>query len=183
MSAQQQSQGISAEPCARNPRSLWARRAALTVFLIALSGCGFHPSGDATMPFETLFISAPAYSSFAAEIKRYLASGSRAVLVDRPEDAQATLDVFSEIQETQILSISANGRIRELQFRYLVTFRLRDKSRDWIGPTELVLHRDMTYDDQAVLAKDNEQALLFQDMKDDAVRQIIRRLSAARVPS
>ena len=36
--------------------------------------------------------------------------------------------------------------------------------------------------DQAVLAKDNEQALLFQAMREDAVRQIMRRLSLARAP-
>ena len=47
----------------------------------------------------------------------------------------------------------------------------------------MVLHREMTYDDQAVLAKESEQALLYQDMQEDAVRQMARRLSAARAPA
>jgi outer membrane lipopolysaccharide assembly protein LptE/RlpB len=41
----------------------------------------------------------------------------------------------------------------------------------------------MTYDDQTVLAKDNEQTLLVQDMRQDAVRQLVRRLAQARAPS
>ena len=47
----------------------------------------------------------------------------------------------------------------------------------------MLLIRDMTYDDQAVLAKENEQNLLWQDMREDAVRQVVRRLSNMRAPS
>jgi LPS-assembly lipoprotein len=38
----------------------------------------------------------------------------------------------------------------------------------------------MTYDDTEVLAKESEEALLFRDMKADAVLQMMRRLSVAR---
>jgi len=41
----------------------------------------------------------------------------------------------------------------------------------------------MTYDDTLVLAKESEEALLFRDMRTDAVRQMLRRLSVARPAS
>ena len=73
---------------------------------------------------------------------------------------------------------SVAGRVAEYQLRYRIGYRLRDLTdKEWIPPSEILLRRDLTYDDQAVLAKDNEQALLFQAMREDAVRQIMRRLA------
>ena len=42
---------------------------------------------------------------------------------------------------------------------------------------------DMTYDDTQILAKESEEALLYRDMKADAVQQMLRRLSVAHRPS
>ena len=64
--------GIAGERAVR-----WLFAGGLALAVVALSACGFHLSGAAPMPFETLYISAPAYSSFGAELKRYLASGGR----------------------------------------------------------------------------------------------------------
>jgi diguanylate cyclase (GGDEF)-like protein len=100
------------------------------------------------------------------------------------EEAEVVLDILGDAQETQILSLSDSGRVAEYLLRYRVTYRLRDKAqKEWIPISEILIRRDYTYDDQAVLAKENEQYLLFQAMRDDAVRQMIRRLSQARAPS
>jgi LPS-assembly lipoprotein len=157
----------------------------VAVCVIALSsGCGFHLSRPPELPFDTLFVEAPTYSSVGAELRRYLASTSKTKLVDHPEQAQVTLQILTELQETQILALSVAGRVNELQLRYRVTFRVKDReNKEWIVPTEILLQRDMTYDDLTVLAKENEQSLLVQDMRQDAVRQIVRRLAQARTPS
>ena len=160
-------------------------RVAIAVALALTSGsCGFHPSGQPKLPFQSLYISAPTYSSFAAELKRYVASGSGDKLAARPEEAEVVLDILGDAQETQILSLSDSGRVAEYLLRYRVTYRLRDKAqKEWIPRSEILIRRDYTYDDQAVLAKENEQYLLFQAMRDDAVRQMMRRLSQARAPA
>jgi LPS-assembly lipoprotein len=148
------------------------------------SGCGFHLSRPPELPFDTLYVDAPTYSSVGAELRRYLASTSKTKLVDHPEQAQVTLQILTELQETQILALSVAGRVNELQLRYRVTFRVKDReNKEWILPTEILLHRDMTYDDLTVLAKENEQSLLIQDMRQDVVRQIVRRLAQARMPT
>lgn len=163
-----------------------ARRAVLLLLLVPVltAGCGFRPSGYVSLPFHSVYISAPGYASFGGELQRYIASGSRATLASRREEADVVLEIINELQEAQILSISVAGRVSEFRLQYRLTYRLRDnRNRDWIPESEIRLHRDMTYDDQAVLAKENEQNLLFQDMRTDAVRQMIRRLSAAREPT
>jgi LPS-assembly lipoprotein len=153
------------------------------VCVLAASGCGFQLSRPPQMPFDTLYIVAPSYLSFGAELKRYLASTGNVRLVDRPEQAQVTLEILNEQQETQILALSVTGRVNEFQLRYRLSFSVRDReNHQWIPPTEITLTRDMTYDDQEVLAKENEQNLLMQSMRQDAVRQVVRRLARARPP-
>jgi LPS-assembly lipoprotein len=71
--------------------------------------------------------------------------------------------------------------VREFEFRYRVAYRLTDRAGvDLAQPGQIDLHRDMTYDDTEVLAKESEQLLLYRDMKADAVQQMLRRLSAAK---
>jgi LPS-assembly lipoprotein len=157
----------------------------LTACILVISGCGFHLSRPPELPFATLYISAPAsYSNFGAELRRYLTSTSNTRLVDRREQGEVTLHIITELVESQILALSVGGRVNELQVRYRLSFSLRDReNHEWIAPTEILLHRDMTYDDQTVLAKENEFILLVQDMRQDAVRQVVRRLARVRAPS
>lgn len=149
-----------------------------------LASCGFHPSAAHALPFQRLYIDARAYSSFAGDLKRYIASGHQVKLVARPEEAQVVLQVLSELQEVQILSLTTAGQVAEYQLRYRVSYRLHDNAnKDWIPPSDILLRRDLTYDVQAVLAKADEQDLLFRSMREDAVRQMMRRMSEARAPS
>jgi LPS-assembly lipoprotein len=46
--------------------------------------------------------------------------------------------------------------------------------------TELQQQRDISYNESAALAKENEEALLYRDMQSDLVQQIMRRLSSVR---
>jgi len=89
--------------------------------------------------------------------------------------------VDHELREKVILSLDTSGRVREYQLRYRVGFSLRDaKGRNWIAPNEIVLTRDISFNDQ-VLAKEAEEALLYRDMQTDMVQQIVRRLAGAQL--
>jgi LPS-assembly lipoprotein len=157
----------------------------LALVSATLASCGFHPSGTTRpLPFQTLYIDARSYGSFAGELKRYITSSKQPKLVDRPQDAQVVLQVMSEVQETQILSLTTAGQVAEYQLRYRVSYRLHDNAnKDWLPPNDIFLQRALTYDVNAVLAKDDEMALLFQSMRQDAALQMMRRMSEARAPS
>jgi LPS-assembly lipoprotein len=45
------------------------------------------------------------------------------------------------------------------------------------------LTRDVTFNDAEILAKEQEEQLLFRDMQTDMVQQILRRLAAAKRPA
>jgi LPS-assembly lipoprotein len=148
---------------------------------LALAGCGFHLRGQATLPFNTLYVQAAPLSPFALQLKRAVQSGSLTKIIDRPEQAEAILQILQELQEKEILSLSTGGRVAEFQLRYRVQFRLTDeKNREHIPATEIILKRDYSFNDSQVLSKESEEALLYRDMRADAVYQMVRRLQAAK---
>ncbi|HLY96494.1 MAG TPA: LPS assembly lipoprotein LptE, partial [Sideroxyarcus sp.] len=81
----------------------------------------------------------------------------------------------------QILSLSGSGRVQEYQLIYRVSLRAYDnKQIDWLPAEEIMLSRILTYDESQVLAKEQEEANLYKDMRADAVAQAMRRLSRAK---
>jgi LPS-assembly lipoprotein len=169
------------------PSSLIRRPSSLVVALLVatmLSGCGFKLRGQVAIPFESMFVEAPGYSAFVNDLERAIRSGGSTRIVPIPDDAQAILKILAETQEKHILSLSIGGKVREFELRYRVAYRLTDRNAiDLAPPGEITLRRDMTYDDTQVLAKESEEALLFRDMKADAVQQMLRRLSVVQRPS
>lgn len=143
------------------------------------AGCGFQMRGTTKLPVRTLHASFPAGSPTGAEFRRLLRASGDTELVDRPELAEARLDVLSEIREKEIIGFSSTGRPREYQLRLKFAFRVVDaKGDDRIPYTELVLRRDITTTDTQLVAKEQEEVLLYRDMQSDAVQQLMRRLAA-----
>jgi LPS-assembly lipoprotein len=147
---------------------------------LLLAACGFHLRGQATLPFDT--INVPGNSPLLADLRRNIRAGTSTRLVDTAAGAEAIFEVVSEVREKIILSLDTTGRVREFQLRYRVTFRVHDnKGRNWLPPGDIVLTRDISFNDNQVLAKESEEALLYRDMQSDMVQQIMRRLAAARL--
>jgi LPS-assembly lipoprotein len=157
---------------------------ALLAAALALAACGFQLRGAATLPFGSLYVQAAPTSPFAVQFKRTVRVGGGTRIVERPEEAEAILQILSELQEKQILSLGGTGRVREFELRYRVSFRLTDaKNREHIPATEIVLKRDFSFNDEQALSKEAEEALLYRDMRNDAVQQLVRRLQAAKLRS
>jgi LPS-assembly lipoprotein len=152
--------------------------AGLLLTLLA-SGCGFQMRGQSTLPFETLYIAGA--TPMLVELKRNVVAGTNTKLVDKPAGADAIFDIVQEVREKVIQSLDTSGRVREYQLRYRVGFRVHDeKGQNWIPTSEIALTRDISFNDAQIIAKENEEALLYRDMQTDMVQQIMRRLTRAR---
>jgi LPS-assembly lipoprotein len=151
---------------------------------LSLTACGFQLRGTASLPFNSMYVQAAPASQFATLLKRSVRAGSGTRIADQPAEAEVTLQILNELQEKQILSLGGTGRVSEYVLRYRVSFRLTDpKNREHIPATEIVLKRDFSYTDTQALSKDAEEALLYRDMRNDAVQQLVRRLQAAKLQS
>lgn len=157
-------------------------RLLLALSCAAPGACGFQPRGAAPLPFDTVYIQAPQTSVFATQLKRALSTGGQARVLEDQKAAQVTLQVLRELREKSILSLSVGGRVREFELRYRVSYRLYDKDMKEISaPSEITLRRDLSYNDEDVLAKEAEESLLYRDMQNDAVHQLLRRLQATKI--
>lgn len=153
---------------------------ALITSAALLSACGFQLRGSANLPYETLHVAAPTTSAVANEIRRAVSRSSNTRIIDAPKEAQATLHVLSESREKIILALSGGGRVREFQLRYRISYRLTDKDNKELRPTtQILLSRDLSYNDTDTLSKESEEVLLYRDMQTDAVSQLLRQLQAA----
>ena len=145
-------------------------------------GCGFQLRGTVALPFETLLVTGVDNTPFAIDLRRGLRASRRVEVVDEPARAQAVLQVTGLSQERRILSLSAAGRVQEYQLIYRVSFRVHDgRGQELLPLNDIVLRRDITFNDSQVLAKEQEEILLVRDMQNDAVQQVLRRLSAVRL--
>lgn len=167
----------------RHPRA--ARRGLLRAGAIAmpvlLAACGFRLRGVTELPFKTFFSALPQSSALGGELRRALRTNG-ATIVDRRDDAQVRFDLLGESAEQEISALSISGRPREYQLRYRVRWQVRGPGdRELIPAGEMLLRRSITVlDVQGVLNAD-EVALLYRDMRIDAVSQIVRRLSLVKV--
>jgi LPS-assembly lipoprotein len=158
-------------------------RALIPVLLaLLLAACGFQLRGAQPLPFSSLYVGTAEGSELGAALKRNIRALGSTRLTDAPQEAQAILTVIGEARERNILSLSGTGRVREFQLRYRLAYRVHDlKGREFIAPTEIVLVRDISFSDERVLAKEQEEALLYRDMQNDMVQQMMRRLAAAKI--
>jgi LPS-assembly lipoprotein len=152
---------------------------------LLLGACGFHLRGQnaLALPFERLYIqSANEYAPFINELKSAI-QANEVQITDTPEQAQVTLNIINEVTDKQILSLSGAGRVIEYRLQYRISLRVYDqKQQEWLSPQEITLRRDYSYDDTQVLAKQQEESLLYQNMRTDAVQQVVRRLNHAHPP-
>ena len=156
----------------------------LTALLCALllAGCGFQLRGGANLPFETLYLQAPQSSLFALQLRRIISASDNTRVTNSQKDAEATLVLVNELREKTILSLSGGGRVREYQLRYRISYRMLNKNSVEIIPTtEIALTRDFSFSDDETLSKEAEETLLFRDMQNDAVQQLVRRLQVAKL--
>ncbi len=155
------------------------RRLILCLFIALLAGCGFHLRGQVALPYSTLHISGPSASSVSNSLKRVLrSSGVR--LVDRQEDAELTLVILSDVREKSILSLSAAGRAQEYELRQRLNYRIITAGEPDLPAGEILSQRSISFNDAQVLAKESEENLLYRDMENDVVQQLLRRLQAAK---
>ncbi len=149
------------------------------MLVLMLAGCGFHLRGQAMLPYSTLYVSGPSGTSLTRALTRVLkSSGVR--LVDRQADAEVGLIILSDVREKSILSLSGAGRAQEYELRERVSFRIVTAQEPDLPANEIVTQRTISFNDAQVLAKESEEALLYRDMENDTVQQLLRRLQAAK---
>ncbi|WP_310449887.1 LPS assembly lipoprotein LptE [Sulfuritalea sp.] len=187
------------------------RAAKLSVILLLISllaACGFKLRGSAALPghklpFATIALSLDPTSEFHAQLKRNIEASSPGTrVVNDVREAEAVLTVLGDTVQKNILSLSASGRAREFQLVRSFAFKVHANvataaaatppvkytdappvagPTEYIAPSTITLRREITFSDDLVLSKESEEQLLWRDIQNDLVQQLMRRLAAAKL--
>jgi len=145
---------------------------------LACSACGFQLREDADLPPEmaqTRLIVNDENSTFARRIRVLLAQ-SGVTFVD-VGSATAILDIPVNNVVTEVLTIGDNARVREYRISHTIKFRLTDSAGKDIIPLQTMRQaREISFDEQQILAASREQEYLKQDLAENLARLLVTRL-------
>jgi LPS-assembly lipoprotein len=152
-----------------------------TVAATLLAGCGFQLRRAPQFAFRSIYVAGAANSSLVQDIKRGIATAKDITIVPDPNAAQVILDVLMDRREKVVVGLNASGQVREFQLRTRFQFRVRTpQDKELIAPAELLQQRDISFTETTALAEEQDEQLLYRDMQQDIVQQLMRRLEAIR---
>lgn len=159
------------------------RVCAAAALAAVIAGCGFHLRGEASYPFQTMYLNSPSTLAITTDLRRALEATGSAKLMPAAKEAQVVVDVNSVEDDKRILSLSSGGKVFEYLLTKRVLFRVHDaEGNDWLPTSEVVVRRTYTYSDTEALAKEYEEQRLWRDMQADAIQQIVRRMQSSKKP-
>jgi LPS-assembly lipoprotein len=148
--------------------------------VLLLAACGFHLQGRAlvaTIMKVTYVESDDPQTEFQRGLRRALTT-TGAQLVEQRDRATAVLRISKDDTGQRVLSVSARNTPQEYEVYYTVIYSVAAGGRELLSPQTLSLTRNYSFDEQALLAKDEEAEILRQAMARDLVGIVMRRLSS-----
>lgn len=150
----------------------------LLTLCLLLSACGFQLRETAQLPSEmenTQLLIGDEYSQLARRVRLHLEqAGVKIVNQDR---ATAILEIPKSEVLTEVLSIGDNARVREYRITHTVQFRLTDMQGKDIIPMQTIRQsREISFDEQQILAVSREQEYVKDDLANTLSRLLISRL-------
>ncbi len=150
----------------------------LGLFLIAqfVAACGYHLRGAYDLPKEMHNIYLQGGSANFREQLMTSLKTSGGQLVNSPEKSDMVIIVIRDSIERRTLSLSERGRSNEIELAGHLEFELRDTKNHMLLPQEGIdFRREYFNDQQDVIAKDNEETVIRNEMYQQVVSSIINR--------
>jgi LPS-assembly lipoprotein len=161
------------------------RRAVIVMVLAALlsSACGYQLRGEARLPPEmaqTQMVIDDDYSTLARRVRVMLERSG--VQIVTGAQATAILEIPQNEVVTEVLTIADNARVREYRVTHTVRFRLTDPGgAELIGWQTLRQAREISFDEQQILASSREQEYLREDLAETLAQLLVARLESLYV--
>lgn len=145
------------------------------------TGCGFRLRGSIDLPAELTEVAIQGTRP-NGELGVALRNGFTRVggqVVDSVVNARSVLVITQDSSDRRVLSVDSIGQANEYELAYTLGFRLDDPDgTNRVVPQSINLRRQYRFDPNQTLAKADEEGRLLREMREDAVRQMLRRLKA-----
>lgn len=151
----------------------------LMLLVTSLVACGFHLRGAADVSFSSIFIQGNPLVISKKLVKSLNTNGVK--VLPSAEGAELLLEMIGEESEKRILSLAGRGTVNEFELYYRVHYRTKSAGSElWSQAQTVEARRDFTYDDANLLAKQGEEKRLNENMQQDVLSSLMRRLSSLK---
>ncbi len=152
------------------------KKSVVLVIALLLSACGYHLRGGLDLPENFKKVYLEGGSSQLREAFNQTLKASAARLTSTPEQAGIIVRIVGENAKRRALSLSARGRSNEIELYYRLEYELPEPNNTADSHRQLVeIRREYFNDQQDIVAKDNEEAVIQNEMYQQAVSAIINR--------
>ncbi|MDH3926109.1 MAG: LPS assembly lipoprotein LptE [Xanthomonadales bacterium] len=153
--------------------------------VLLCTGCGFQLRTDAELPPQmsrTQMVIDDEYSPLARKVRVMLEQSG--VQLVNGEQATAILEIPVNQVATDVLTIGDNARVQEFRISHTVRFRLLGADgQELIGWQNLRQAREVSFDEQKILAGSREQEYLENELAETLSRLLIARLESVPASS
>jgi LPS-assembly lipoprotein len=151
----------------------------ISLIIASLTACGFHLRGPSDIPFKSVYIQGNTLT-ISKDLKKYL-NANEIKIMPSAENAELLIDLLGEENEKRILSLAGTGTVNEYELYYRISYRTKVSNQPlWSQANTIESRRDLTYSDAALLSKQTEERKLNENMQQEVVNRLIRRLSALK---
>jgi len=151
------------------------------ILALCLTACGFHLRGMVDVPVWLANVSVYSKDGTNQELISLLKTqleGYKVFINPDPALAKYWLIIDHVIYQQKILNVGASTNPRQYQLSLAVGFMLQTRQGQIIkAQREVLVTRQLTINNDRILGSNEEEAIIINEMRQDAVVQIINRLS------
>ncbi|MDD1625209.1 MAG: LPS assembly lipoprotein LptE [Methylococcaceae bacterium] len=156
------------------------KKSVILIMALLSSACGYHLRGALELPAGMKNVYLDGGSAELREQFKRAMDISSVALASSPETAGIIVKIFNEDNQRRVLSLGSGGTANDFELSYRFDYELVDAKNKVLSARQPIEIKREYYNDQlAVIAKDNEETIIRNEMYQQAVRTIVNRARVA----